>query len=290
MEKLFVVTDQNGKLVCESENDSIELVTEVAIPAWTPIGTVKWCWKLTKVANTNATEYPKQFVAELFVDGVLRFATKNIRINAGAGVGLFLSSVNPIMPESKPKVTIIGMVTVNKLKQYGCTQIVNRLPTVDRVRKANSTVQYRIFDLDGNEISPLAGGSFLLNPATPYVVRRRTVKLSRAYEVNSLYIPEGYKFVPDDDVKKDEKEDGIEDLADSICDAISHEETAEIPEVESEVVPEPILSSAARDSFGNIAAAVSAVVTINNEASVVEATYAKNGDRPLNVGGQSVQA
>jgi hypothetical protein len=79
-------------------------------------------------------------------------------------------------------------------------------------------------------------------------------------------------------------------VADSICDAISHEETAEIPEVESEVVPEPILSSAARDSFGNIAAAVSAVVTINNEASVVEATYAKNGDRPLNVGGQSVQA
>ena len=252
MEKIVSLVPQDGKLVAVIDGGQpIEIKTSLIVPSWIP--KQDWAWRINveDPATNNKIRKAKFVVStELYVDGALSYAGRDVAI-AFNGTGLILGS-------GKPYVRAVDISVARFMADNGIKTLMKFPPSTDRIRKTGFTIQFRVYDVDGNEQMPVAG-SFLLDQEKPWIVEHRKVQLSTVSEWRGLYIPNGYKFKP--------KPWSDEDIADKLCDAIMHSEEATVGEEPAVAKEEETSNNAFGPRLGDIIGdALDNAVTTNSSA------------------------
>lgn len=214
MEKIVTIVPEEGKLNLIIDGKTMELKDSIVIPSWIP--KQDWAWRINNepVETNKHIRHAKFMIStELYVDGALMYSGRDVAIGFN-GTGLILGS-------GKPYVRAVDASVVRFMEDHGIKTLMKYPPSADRIRKTGFTIQFRVYDTEGNEQMPVAG-SFMLDNERPWIVEHRKVQLSTVSEWKGLYVPNGYKFKP--------KAGSTEDIADKLCDAIAHTEEATIGE------------------------------------------------------------
>lgn len=189
MEKIFTLVPdpQTNKLTIELDGSATELTTCVVIDSWDKQNP-GWFWKINKesVPSDPKIKTKNNIVnAELYVQGVLEYAGRDIIVGRH-GTGIILGS-------GKPYVRAFDISVAKFMKENKISTLMKEPPATDRIRLKMATLQFRVFDLDGNEQMPVAG-SFMLDPEKPWIVEHRRVQNSSKSVWKGIYIPNGWKF------------------------------------------------------------------------------------------------
>ena len=218
MEKIFTLIpdSQTGKLTIELDGSTTELTTCVVIDSWDKQNT-SWFWKINKETSPSDPKIKtKNHIvnAELYVQGVLEYAGRDIIVGRH-GTGIILGS-------GKPYVRAVDLSVANYMRANKIATLMKEPPSVDRLRLRGATLQFRVFDIEGNEQQPV-GGSFMLDPEQPWVVEHRRVQNSSKSVWKGLYIPNGYKFKVQTNAQAPAAENPVEEKP---VESISHTEEA----------------------------------------------------------------
>ena len=193
MEKLFTLVPcpQTKKLIAHVDGSDTELTTCIVIGSWDKQDQ-SWYWKinLEDPKSDPRIKNARYLVStELYRQGVLEYAGRDVAIGRH-GTGIILGS-------GKPYVRAIDITVADFMKENKIATLMKEPPATDRIRSRGATITFRVFDLGGREVKPVAG-SFMLDPEQPWVVEHRRVMLSNVSTWKGLYVPQGYKFIKEE--------------------------------------------------------------------------------------------
>ena len=229
MEKIFslIPDHEQNKLYVDVDGQRTALETCIVIPSWDKANP-GWAWKINKEdpkSDPRIRNAKFLISTELYRDNELEYAGRDVAVGKN-GTGLILGS-------GKPYVRAVDISVAEFMRANEISVLMKEPPKVDRIRSKGTTIQFKVFDLDGNEVKPVAG-SFMLDPETPWIVRHKRVQLSNHSEWKGLYIPNGFKFKTEPAVEKkptppapkqEMKEPAIEHKEEAVMAPGSSEET-----------------------------------------------------------------
>ena len=193
MEKLFTLipNHETNQLSIEVDGQKTILETFIVIQSWDKTNQ-SWYWKVNKEdpkSDPRISNAKFLVSTELYKDGVLEYAGRDVAVGKN-GTGIILGS-------GKPYVRAIDISVAEFMREKKVATLMKEPPKVDRIRSKGTTITFRVFDLDGKEVKPVAG-SFMLDPEQVWIVEHRRVQLSNHSEWKGIYVPNGFKFKKDE--------------------------------------------------------------------------------------------